>query len=350
MLGFATPATAATAPTSGGVTVPAGFTAKVFAHNGTLTGPDDIALLDGKVFVAFQNGIGTHGEPNKTGGTTSTLIEYSQQGKELKHWDLTGKVDGLGANPVTNRVIATVNEDGNSSIYTVAPEARTSAVTHYSYSSNPLPHGGGTDSVSVRNGVVYIAASAPTADANGSTGSAPAMYRVNFAGSTAKLTSVFADNVTATNRVTGAPMTLNLTDPDSSAAVPRGIPGVGGQLMLVGQGDKQMVFIDHPGTPAQSASVLPVSAQVDDTAFATSTSGTLYVVDNPNNQIIAITGKFQRGQAFGSAATLSTVDLKTGQVAPFGTGISSPKGLLFVPGHGEGDHGNHGGHGHGHQG
>jgi hypothetical protein len=329
--GFAVPAAAAApAPDNGGVTVPAGFTATVFAHSGTLTGPDDIAQLGDNVFVAFQNGVGTHGEPAKSGRTTSTVVEYNRQGRELARWDLTGKVDGMGANGRTHQIVATVNEDGNSSIYTISPKGRKAEVSHYSYSSNPLPHGGGTDSVTVRDGVVYVAASAPAADANGSTAGKPAMYKVEFSKTTAKLTPVFTDNVTATNVLTGKTVTLNLTDPDSSGAVPRTVPGIGGSLMLIGQADQQLVFVRHPGAPDQSASVLPVTSQVDDTTFATSARGTLYVVDNAAGRVIAITGNFKQGQAFGSASGLSTIDLKTGQVTPFGTGVKTPKGLLFV--------------------
>lgn len=352
-VGFAVPALAASpasgthaatpASGNGGVTVPAGFTATVFAHSGTLTGPDDMAQLGNNVFVAFQNGVGTMGEPSPSGRTTSTVVEYSLQGKEVAHWDVTGKVDGMGANPRTHQLVATVNEDGNSSIYTISPEGRDGDVTHYSYNLNPLPHGGGTDSVTVRNGVVYIAASAPAAGANGSTAGKPAMYKVRFSGKTAVLTPVFADNVTATNVVTGAKSALNLTDPDSSGAVPRMVPGIGGTLMLIGQGDQQVVFVKHPGAHDQSASVLPVSAQVDDITFATATKGTLYVVDNKANQVIAITGNFKRGQAFGSAAGLSTIDMKTGQVTPFASGIGGPKGLVFVPANGDDNGGNHGG-------
>jgi hypothetical protein len=79
--GFAVPAAAATpAPINGGVTVPAGFTTKVRAHSGTFTGPDDIAQLRDNVFVAFQNGVDTKGEPAKSGRITSTVIEYCRQG------------------------------------------------------------------------------------------------------------------------------------------------------------------------------------------------------------------------------------------------------------------------------
>jgi hypothetical protein len=344
--GLAAPAGAATsAPNNGGVIVPGGFTTTVFAHGGTLARPDDITQLGGKVFVAYQNGVGTKGEPSKSGRTTSTVVEYDRRGKEVAHWDLTGKVDGMGANPRTHKIIATVNEDGNSSIYTIAPDTKGARVSHYSYRPNPLPHGGGTDSVTVRDGVVYVAASAPVTDAKGSSGSKPAMYRVTFSGTTAKLTSVFADNVSATNLVTGSRSALNLTDPDSSGVVPQNVPHIGGNLMLVGQGDREIVFVNHPGTRHQSASVLPVSAQVDDTTFASTSKGTLYVVDNAKNQIIAISGHFKPGQAFASAAGLSTINLKTGQVTPFGSGVQAPKGLLFVPAADDADNGDQGQHG-----
>jgi hypothetical protein len=89
--------------------------------------------------------------------------------------------------------------------------------------------------------------------------------------------------------------------------------------------------VRHPGARDQSASVLQVSSQVDDTTFASSAEGTLYVVDNAASRIIAITGNFKRGQAFGSGAGLSTIDLQTGRVSPFGHGVKTPKGLLFVP-------------------
>jgi hypothetical protein len=69
-----------------------------------------------------------------------------------------------------------------------------------------------------------------------------------------KLTPVFTDNVTATNLVIGGKVALNLTDPDSSGAVPRTVPGVGEGLMLVGQADKQLVFVRHPSARDLNAS------------------------------------------------------------------------------------------------
>jgi hypothetical protein len=338
-LGFSGVAGAATHAGTAGV--PAGFTATVFAHaGGTVTGADDIARLGGNLFVGFQNGVGSQGEPSPTGATKSTVVEFDKHGKEVAHWDLTGKVDGLGANPRTRQVIASVNEDGNSSVYTISfgpgchhgTGAGTGAgtVKHYRYSS--LPHGGGTDNVSVRHGVVYIVASNPTPDAKGSTAGRPALYRVTFSGSVASTTPVFDDNITATNLVTGATGPLNLTDDDSSTFVPRSVPGLGGSLLLDGQADQQAVFVKHWGTAKQKAVVLPLSETVDDTAFASSSEGTLYVVDAAKGDVIAVTGHFTKGEAFVSAADgLGTLDLRTGRITAFGGVAPKAKGLLFVP-------------------
>ena len=79
-----------------------------------------------------------------------------------RSWNLTGKSDGLTADPATGLVIATLNEDGNSSLATINPEARLGRqVVLYSYApGNPLPHGGGTDAVSIYHGKIFISASA----------------------------------------------------------------------------------------------------------------------------------------------------------------------------------------------
>lgn len=325
-LGFSASASAATPPPS----VPEGFSTTVFAHaGGKLTGADDIARLGDKLFVGYQNGVGSQGEPAADGTRNSTVVEFDKHGKEVGHWDVAGKVDGLGADKRTGQVIATVNEDGNSSAYTIDPDSKHHAVKHYRFSS--LPHGGGTDNVSVRHGVVYIVASNPTADAKGSTAGRPALYKVTFHGTTAKTTPIFDDNITATNLVTGKTGALNLTDPDSSTFVPRGVPGLGGSLLLDGQGDQQAVFVKSWGTKKQRADVLLLSQQVDDTAFATSTEGTLYVVDSAKGEIITVTGHFTKGEAFVSAKNgLGTLSLKTGTITAFGNTVTSPKGLLFV--------------------
>ena len=64
-----------------------------------LTQPDDITAIGLDLFTAFQNGIGSQGEPSSDGNTDSTVVEFSLSGQVLGQWDLKGKVDGLTADP-----------------------------------------------------------------------------------------------------------------------------------------------------------------------------------------------------------------------------------------------------------
>jgi hypothetical protein len=125
-----------------------------------LTQPDDITAIGLDLFTAFQNGVGSQGEPSSDGNTDSTVVEFSLSGQVLRQWDLKGKVDGLTADPARNIVIATVNEDLNSSLYTIEATPRTAAVQHYTY-NKPLPHNGGTDAISIVGGQIVVSASAP---------------------------------------------------------------------------------------------------------------------------------------------------------------------------------------------
>ena len=313
----------------------------VFAAGGVHTGPDDLTTLDGHVFVAYQNGVGSQGEASASGATRSTVVEYTRRGKQLASWQLTGKVDGMTADRGRHRIVATVNEDGNSSLYTIALDEDHSRVTHYAYASNPLPHGGGTDSIAVVGGQLIVTASAPAADANGTTYSRPALYRVTLSGSTASTTPIFADNAAATDAVTGKQTTLNLSDPDSSLVMPRVSPRFAGDLLLDSQGDSQLVFLAHPDTARQSATVLNLPTQVDDTAVVTSRRGTLLVTDAGSNQVKAVTGPFTVGEVIVAIpsdsttqpGTLATLDLNTGAMTTLSTAFVNPKGLRFVPAH-----------------
>ena len=109
------------------------------------------------------------------------MVEFTASGHVIRQWDLHGKCDGLTADPGRGVLIATVNEDANSSIYTITPGAKPGhQVRHYHY-NKPLPHFGGTDAISIYRGHVLVSASAP-----GTTGTAapqptyPAVYSVVF--------------------------------------------------------------------------------------------------------------------------------------------------------------------------
>jgi hypothetical protein len=122
-------------------------------------------------------------------------------------WTLTGKSDGLTADPGTGRIISTLNEDANSSLATITPSARPGdQVLAYTYSpANPLPHGGGTDAISIYGRQILISASAPGTQGVSATGpsSQPAVYQAQLSAApgaatgTATLTSVFSDGAMA---------------------------------------------------------------------------------------------------------------------------------------------------------
>ncbi len=337
-LGLGVPAVTAFAADS--ITVPSGFTATTFASGGSLSNPDDITVLGGNVYVAYQNGVGSKGEPSPSGQTASTVVEYNPQGQQVATWKVTGKVDGMTANAGANNLVATVNEDGNSSLYTITPSAPAAQqLKHYTYSPSPLPHGGGTDSIAVSNGALYISASNPSPNSDGKTYTKPALYKVTLSGTTATATPVLGDNSTATDANSGQQTTLNLSDPDSNVVMPASAPRFGGDVMLDSQGDGEQIFLHNAGSSNQSATVLKLNTQVDDTAVATGSKGTLYVTDTAANKVVAVKGSFTAGDVFTAvpsdskalAGTLGKLDLKTGTVSPFGKGFTSPHGVLFVP-------------------
>jgi hypothetical protein len=358
----ALPAAASAQPTA-----PSGFTLQTFATAPTgASAPDDITYLGDDIFVGWQNGIGTKGEPGTGGATASTLVEYNRSGTVLNSWQLTGKIDGLGADNHSNQVIATVNEDGNSSIYTVRPSGHHgAAVTHYTYSPAPdsassggVFTGGGTDAVSVWRGQIIVSASNPT-PANAT---AAFLVRLSRHGHIARLFPTFADNASATDAVSGQSVTLALTDPDSNAVVPESSPRFGGDFALVGQADQQLIFEGSRGRHGNQLERLLLThggtaAGIDDVRWAARSGGTLYLVDSGTNTVYTLAGPFQAGQAFAALDTvgtasqtteLDTVDLSTGALSPFVTGFTGIKGVIWTPWSASPNGGGSGGHGHGH--
>src|SRR5215468_9642886 len=328
-----------------------------FQPNGTgamqtehLVQPDDIAALGGHVYVGFQNNVGSQGEAAGSGNLDSTLVELTPTGSVVKQWDVKGKIDGMGADPATGRVILAVNEDSKSSLYVESG----GTITHYTYTQSPLPHKGGTDAVSVYNGKILTSASAP-----GTSGKAPknaaAVYAVtlNAGAKTAAVAPFFAINAKATGvngPNAGKTVTLALTDPDSNMVVPSGSPEFAGDFMLNSQGDKQLIF---SGSSGQNLQVVNISNPVDDTAVATSAIGTLYTTDSSADTVDTLTGSFKPGTVYTAVAPcnansapavcpapptygpnyLGTINLKTGAVSKVTTvsGPVTPKGMVFVP-------------------
>jgi hypothetical protein len=306
----------------------------------SLSQPDDLEILGGNLYVGFQNGVGSQGEVSTSGNLDSTLGEFTPAGSLVKQWDVKGKIDGMGVDSATGQVIATVNEDSNSSLYAVS----NGTITHYTYTPS-LPHLGGTDAVAVYNGKILISASAPGTGGK-APASAPAVYTVtlNAGTKTAKVAPFFADNATATAVNTGKKTTLALTDPDSNGVVPSSSPTFAGDFVLNSQGDLELIF---SGASGQNLQVLKLGQSVDDIAWATSATGSLYTTDSGVNTVDVLTGTFTPGTVYtavtpcnanSAAATcttpnsLGTINLKTGKIGTVAVnGPVTPKGMIFVP-------------------
>ena len=321
-----------------------------------LTGPDDITLLGGDLYTGFQNGVGSQGEPSSDGNTDSTIVGLTQSGQVVHQWDVKGKVDGLTADPAKGMLIATVNEDANSSIYTITPGASVTGgtIVHYKYDM-PLPSKGGTDAISVYRGLVLVSASAP-----GTTGKvthAPAVYVVTFNGKTriASVSGGFSDNATATVANVGSghgkKVKLALTDPDSNAVVPSYALRFAGDFMLTSQADKEQIFV-VPGPAVRPAlEVLKLSQSVDDTVWTLPVPGRVFATDAASDTVDVVTGDFGRHvyvavtpcDGANAPATcpapgfppnyLGSVNPETGHIsrAPVTGANFQPKGMLFVP-------------------
>jgi len=314
-------------------------------------GPDDIAVmavrgLDGGkalVWTAFQNGINPDGTPGTPGGPTqSTVAGYDPStGALVRVIQVTGKVDGLTAFPRVGALIATVNEDDHSAFNLVFPAI--GAVTTFAYSPDPAVSGnGGTDSIALVGGSIYVAHSNPSDVMQ------PTDYLVSLQRSTPTLTAnlspVFYDNSMATNALTGAAVQLALTDPDTNFAMPKQSPVFAGDLATVSQADGEIVFASHLGHNPQ-LTVLPLTDNIagnvppiDGLAVATSNSGTLYVVDAAAGTIQALdTTGWAAGTVFVGEPSdngnpiVGTLNLSTGVITPLGNTFQSPKGLFFVP-------------------
>jgi hypothetical protein len=268
-----------------------------------LADPDDITLLGQDIFVGFQNGVGPQGQPSPSGNLDSTVVELTQSGQPVAQWDVVGKTDGVTADPQAHLVIATVNEDANSSLYTITPGPGGGAVRHYAY-NEALPHNGGTDAISIYEGQILISASAP-----GTTGTLmapqptfPAVYSVSLdqSDSIATVTPFFYDEDPAVvanvgTRQTGQTVKLALTDPDSNEVVPPYAPRFSGDFMLTSQGDLEQIFVGRWGHTLQ-LQVLSLSQSVDDTAWPDDYgAGTLYATDSTNDAVDALTGNFPDG-------------------------------------------------------
>ena len=146
----------------------------------SLSHPDDISSSVTTSSSASRTASGRRVRPSPDGNQDSTIVEMNLAGRSVGQWDVVGKTDGVTADPALGGVIATVNEDANSALYVIRP-CTAAAVTRFAYNNDNgvLPHGGGTDAISIHDGQIFISASAPgTIGAPAPQPTYPAVYSV----------------------------------------------------------------------------------------------------------------------------------------------------------------------------
>ena len=320
---------------------------------GTLV-PDDMVQLGTSIFVVCQD---PKVNPDGTfpPGVTSSLaevIEYDEKGNVLQTFSVPGHPDGIAVyNPTT--VWVSSNEDANPVITVI--DTTSNMLQSYTSDVAQLPNGGGLDDMKVINGVVYASASNPTTTMNPNpnlapystdSGGATALYGVNTGpvlyavslnsdGKTFHSTPTLMSSTPATAIVGNLPVTLNMTDTDSSAIDPSG------DLVVDSQQDSELVFVKNPAAATPTVSVLNVTLYgnpwpLDDTRWSPA-SGTsfmlvsdapaqlIYRIDNTNTTGFPASTAYSAGQG-----TVLQTNTTTGAMTPIIVGMNNPHGLAFV--------------------
>jgi hypothetical protein len=164
----------------------------------------------------------------------------------------------------------------------------------------------------------------------------PVLYKVslNGDGKTFHSTPVLMSSTPATAIVGNSPVTLNMTDTDSSMIDPSG------DLVVASQQDSEIVYIKNIGLPTQSVSVLNVTLYgnpwpLDDTRWSPATGTSVMLVSDPPTQLIysiAATNGFPANTAFSAGqGTVLQTNTTTGDMTPIYVGMNNPHGLIFVP-------------------
>jgi hypothetical protein len=182
-----------------GASAHAGPTASVFATGGAVGGtqPDSISIGDGSVWIEYGNGADSTGA-----GGSSTIVQYSPGGAVLHTYSIAGSVDGLKFDPVTGKVWALQNQDGNATLSIIDPTTHAvSGPLSYAVTSTAR----GYDDVAFLGGKVFLSYTNPAAATDS------ALQTLNQ-GNTPSGT------LTTTSILTAGSM----TDPDSLKSTPTG--------------------------------------------------------------------------------------------------------------------------------
>jgi len=302
----------------------ASFTTAVFATGGAVgaTSPDSVTFGGNSLWVEYGNGASSTG-----GSGSSTIVQYNLAGSVLHTYSIPGSVDGLKYNPNTGQVWALQNQDANSTLTIINPATQATTTFTYGPLYNSMSGSRGMDDVVFSGSQIFMSVTNPAS------GTDPVIVQLTNLVSPLLQSAILTSGATGTNRATGLPGTIPATDPDSLK------PGPNGSLILTGEGDHALIFINNPGQAGQLVSFVNLlnatgatAGAPDDALFPTSPSGTFYVADTGANTIYAITatGLTPGTSLYADVANaFSSVDTTTGLVTPIVTG-TSPHGMDFV--------------------
>jgi len=299
------------------------FDVDVFARGtASLFNPDGIVVTKHAVFVDYQNA-------SDTSPTPSTIVKYDLGGHFEGAVNINGRCDGLRLNPYTHKLWALVNNDGlngspprQPALYVIDPKSL--QATRYAFATSTQQHGGGYDDLAFIGGKAFFSASAPTLTLGGINNKQIAV-EADIKGDKVEVAPIAYGNLGGL---------VNIADPDSLAV------DNARDLIIVSEGDGQLVTIRNPQTKYQTQSSIHTGSQLDDVAFTTGTTGTLFVADSTLNRVYKIRSTFPAGTVFAEAplgapaqSFVGTLDTTTGIVTPLLTvrdGILDPTSLIFV--------------------
>jgi hypothetical protein len=301
----------------------------VFATSaGSYSQPDSIVQWNDSIIVGFQNHVAKDGSDGKS----STIVQYTLDGRVQQAFSVPGHNDGL-------RVIGgsdlwcLQNEDANPNLVII--DLQTGRQGLFSFA--PTVHGGGFDDVVELDGQVYITASNPNLNGAG-VNVFPALVRASLHGrhgNRVDVQPVLSGDANAIDIHTGAVVQLNLTDPDSMTVDPRG------NIVFTDQADGQLVIVHNPGSSHQQVGRLNITSggamtTLDDTQFATNPSAFMLFSDVAGNTIYRLDSApfgFEPGTAYSASDTagvIGVLNLDNGVLTPVVTGLGSARGIVFV--------------------
>ena len=288
------------------------------------TQPDSITLSKNSVWVEYGNGADSTGLSG-----SSTIVQYKRNGQVRSTYSIAGSVDGLKVDPRTGLVWALQNQDGNSTLSLIDPKKHT--VT------GPIPYAvtssaRGYDDVVFRGNQVFLSYTNPVLPTD------PTIQLLQNGSDPLIVTPILLMGATGTNLATGQTnQPISDTDPDSLKLTPTG------DLMLTGEADGQLIFVENPG-PNQSVSFLQLIdpstglaiSGIDDAVITTAQEAVFYLSDTGNNRVLKIeVDNVPVGSLFCSISSLNylgLVDIHTGVATPFVSNLNGPHGLELVSG------------------